>query len=72
MRKSPLVPLYERGRHADKIGKPLPFLKGEREGFMLPYNKNLKQYARQLRENMTDAERKLWAKIRRKQIENIY
>jgi len=35
---------------------------------MLPYNKNLKQYSRQLRENMTDAERKLWAKIRRKQI----
>ncbi len=36
---------------------------------MLPYNKNLKQYSRQLRENMTDAERKLWAKIRRKQVE---
>ena len=35
---------------------------------MLPYNKNLKQYSRQLRENMTDAERKLWAKTRRKQI----
>ena len=35
---------------------------------MLPYNKNLKQYSRQLRENMTDAERNLWAKIRRKQI----
>ena len=35
---------------------------------MLPYNKNLKHYSRQLREDMTDAERKLWAKIRRKQI----
>jgi len=35
---------------------------------MLPYNKNLKQYSRQLRENMTDAERHLWAKIRMKQI----
>ena len=35
---------------------------------MLPYNKNLKQLSRQLRENMTDAERCLWAKIRRKQL----
>jgi len=35
---------------------------------MLLYNKNLKQYARQLRENMTDAERRLWAKIRMKQL----
>ena len=35
---------------------------------MLPYNRNLKQYSRQLRENMTDAERQLWAKIRRKQL----
>jgi len=35
---------------------------------MLPYNGNLKQYARQLRKNMTDAERHLWAKIRMKQI----
>ena len=38
---------------------------------MLPYNKNLKKYSRQLRENMTDAERKLWAKIRRKQIKEF-
>ncbi|HUV55815.1 MAG TPA: endonuclease domain-containing protein [Dehalococcoidales bacterium] len=35
---------------------------------MLPYNGNLKQYSRQLRENMTDAERHLWTKIRRKQV----
>jgi len=35
---------------------------------MLPYNKNLKQHARQLRNNMTDAERCLWAKIRMKQL----
>ncbi len=35
---------------------------------MLPYNSNLKQYSRQLRENMTDAERHLWAKIRMKQL----
>ena len=35
---------------------------------MLPYNKNLKQLSRQLRNNMTDAERQLWAKIRVKQL----
>ena len=35
---------------------------------MLPYNVNLKQLSRQLRENMTDAERYLWAKIRMKQL----
>ena len=35
---------------------------------MLPYNKNLKQHARQLRNNMTDAERHLWTKIRMKQL----
>ncbi|MBA7604158.1 hypothetical protein ES703_11277 [subsurface metagenome] len=35
---------------------------------MLPYNGNLKQYSRQLRENMTDAERQLWSKIRMKQL----
>ena len=35
---------------------------------MLPYNGNLKQYSRQLRGSMTDAERRLWAKIRMKQL----
>ncbi|MFQ6122501.1 MAG: endonuclease domain-containing protein [Dehalococcoidales bacterium] len=35
---------------------------------MLLYNKNLKEYSRQLRGNMTDAERHLWAKIRMKQL----
>ena len=35
---------------------------------MLPYNGNLKQYSRQLIENMTDAERQLWWKIRMKQL----
>jgi len=35
---------------------------------MLTYNRNLKQYSRQLRENMTDAERHLWAQIRMKQL----
>ena len=35
---------------------------------MLPYNRNLKQLSRQLRESMTEAERHLWAKIRMKQL----
>ena len=35
---------------------------------MLEYNKDLKQHSRELRKNMTDAERFLWAKIRGKQL----
>jgi very-short-patch-repair endonuclease len=35
---------------------------------MLPYNRNLKQNARRLRSNMTDAEIKLWQRLRRKQL----
>jgi very-short-patch-repair endonuclease len=35
---------------------------------MLPYDKNLKQLSRQLRGNMTDAEKHLWLKIRMKQV----
>ncbi len=35
---------------------------------MLPFNKELKKFARELRKNMTDAERFLWTKIRRKQL----
>jgi very-short-patch-repair endonuclease len=35
---------------------------------MLPFNKNLKPLARELRKNMTDAERVLWTRLRRKQL----
>ncbi len=35
---------------------------------MLRYNKKLKKYARELRKNMTEAEKILWSKIRRKQL----
>ena len=35
---------------------------------MLPYNEKLKQPSRQLRDNMTDAKRYLWTKIRMKQL----
>jgi very-short-patch-repair endonuclease len=37
------------------------------EGLMLPYDRNLKQYSRELRDRMTDAEQYLWAKLRMKQ-----
>ena len=36
---------------------------------MLPFNKELKTLARQLRKNMTEAESFLWQRIRRKQLE---
>jgi very-short-patch-repair endonuclease len=35
---------------------------------MLNYNKKLKQFSRNLRNNMTDAEKLLWSKIRMKQL----
>ena len=35
---------------------------------MLSYNKELKQFSQQLRKNMTDAERRLWSRIRGKQL----
>jgi len=38
---------------------------------MLRYNKKLKKFSRILRKNMTDAERKLWYRIRMKQIKEL-
>ena len=38
---------------------------------MLPFNKKLKAFARNLRSNMTDAERLIWSKIRKKQIGDL-
>jgi very-short-patch-repair endonuclease len=35
---------------------------------MLRYNKDLKEYSRKLRKNMTDAENLLWTRIRNKQL----
>ncbi|MCX5817268.1 MAG: DUF559 domain-containing protein [Proteobacteria bacterium] len=37
----------------------------------LRYNRQLKSYSRELRENMTDAERTLWSKLRRKQLKGL-
>ncbi len=38
---------------------------------MLPYNKDLKQFSQKLRKSMTDAERRLWTRIRGKQLRNL-
>ena len=38
---------------------------------IIPYNPKLKERARVLRKNMTDAERKLWTSIRLKQLNNL-
>ena len=38
---------------------------------MLPFNKKLKPFARNLRSNMTDAEQLIWSKIRRKRIGDL-
>ncbi len=38
---------------------------------IIPYNSNLKQPSRELCKNMTDAERKLWLKIKRKQLKGF-
>ena len=55
-----------------RVEKKSPFLKGGIKGgfykIMLYYNKNLKDHSRTLRKNMTDAERLLWSRIRRKQL----
>ncbi len=37
---------------------------------MLPYNKNLKKFARELRQNQTEAETFLWFKLRKRQLKN--
>ena len=39
---------------------------------MLFYNTKLKRYSQTLRKNMTDAERLLWAKLRRRQLTKGY
>jgi very-short-patch-repair endonuclease len=49
-----------------------PFSKGRLGGITVAnYRPDLKQKARTLRSNMTDAEQKLWYYLRRKQIQNI-
>jgi very-short-patch-repair endonuclease len=37
---------------------------------VLPYNKNLKKFARELRKNQTDGEAFLWMKLRKRQLKN--
>jgi len=38
---------------------------------MLFYNTKLKKYSQELRKNMTDAERLLWSRLKRKQLRNF-
>jgi very-short-patch-repair endonuclease len=35
---------------------------------LVPYNLELKQYSRELRRNMTDAEKRIWSKVRLEQL----
>ena len=55
-------------------GNPSPLRKGNIRGFgvtrnaMLSYNKGLKETSRQLRQNMTGAERLFWSMVRGKQL----
>jgi very-short-patch-repair endonuclease len=37
---------------------------------VLPYNKALKQFARELRHNLTEAETYLWLRLRKRQVKN--
>ena len=37
---------------------------------MLPYNKGLKKFARELRHNLTEAETFLWLRLRKRQLKN--
>jgi very-short-patch-repair endonuclease len=51
-----------------------PFVKGGQgdSGIeVIPYNRSLKYVARTLRKNMTDSERLLWSRIRRKQLKGL-
>ncbi len=38
---------------------------------MVLYNHNLKQFSRELRKNSTDAERRLWSKLRLRQLNGL-
>jgi very-short-patch-repair endonuclease len=48
-----------------------PVIKGRREGLealRIPHNSSLKRYSHDLRNKMTDAQRRLWSKLRLKQL----
>jgi len=47
-------------------------IKGDKEGFtLLRYKPELRTYSRELRSDQIDAERRLWARLRRKQINGL-
>jgi very-short-patch-repair endonuclease len=59
-----------RYEYADAINSLL-FSKGELERDLMKYESHLKITARTLRENMTEAELKLWSALRKKQVNNL-
>ncbi len=63
------------GNEADALGNFSPFLKGGSRGDLfvgLPFKRGLQPLARELRKNMTDAERQLWGRIRGKQLNKVH
>ena len=56
------------------LGNTFPSFVKRGEGrllIMLLYNTKLKKYSQELRKNMTDAERLLWSKMRKKQLKGL-
>ena len=56
------IPPLAKGGRGDLLGRL------EKSGNMLYYNEKLRKLSRELRKNMTDAEKLLWSRIRRKQL----
>jgi very-short-patch-repair endonuclease len=70
-RKPPLnLPL--KGGEGNRVGFPLYFsIFLSYNYLMVEYNFDLTPYARKLRKRATDAERKLWARVRRKSVKGV-
>ncbi len=68
---TPRFPPFVQGGHDPAVP---PFSKGGLGGiFMLklPFSRNLKSRARDLRRTMTEAERRFWGRVRRKQLRGL-
>ena len=61
---------FEKGGLRGIFAFPL-WKRGIEGDFLLNYSKNLKEKARQLRKNPTDSERRLWSRVRNKQIMGV-
>src|SRR3972149_6688936 len=68
--ENPPESLLQKGVRGGLLGPPLIVKVNRIDKFrtMLKYNKKLTPFARELRKNMTDAEKRLWAKIRMRQM----